>query len=106
MLTGIINLLIFLTLLFSVGFVAVYATSPWKISHLGRATMTWGASMVLWCCAGLIYSFQGLVWYYPWLRLVAYASTSYAMGTMLWTLIRVQSDIRDQLKDEDKTPVA
>lgn len=104
-LNDLINLLIIITLLFSVGFVAVYATSPWKISPLGKATMTWGASMVIWCCAGLVYSFLGPVWFYPWLRLLAYASTSWAMGTMLVTLIQVQQRVRTQIKDEDKSSV-
>lgn len=106
MLNVIVNLLIVITLFFSIGFVSVYATSPWKMNNLGKATMTWGMSMIVWCIAGLVYSFAGPTWYYPWLRLAAYSSTAWAMGTMLYNLIKVQRQvIRELDEDQDKTPV-
>lgn len=105
MINAVVTFLVFLTLAASIGFVSVYATGPWKVSNLGRATMTWGTSMIIWCCAGLAYSFYGATWYYPWLRLIAYAATSWAMWTMLVTLIGVRRAACPQ-DDEDKLPVS
>jgi cell division protein FtsW (lipid II flippase) len=95
-----INTLIIVTLVAAISFVAIYATGPWKVSTLGKATMLWAVAMVIWCVAGLIYSFYGVTSWYPYIRLLAYISASLAMCTMLFMLVRTSRQVnKDQRRD-------
>lgn len=96
-----IIVLILATMTAAIGFVAIYAAGPWRVSHLGKATMLWAFSMIVWCSSGLVYSFLGTPSWYPWLRLAAYLFTCVAMWTMLILLLKTSRTVRVERRKDN-----